>query len=91
MGQGTGDLAAYRKQSPSVSKPTSPDVPGSQPVGSQRTVSLEHSLRLLGLNLGAGSTVVRTKPDSGYEAKVFWSELSYGGYPESGYSGGLAS
>lgn len=91
MGQGTGDLAAYCKQSPSVSKPASPDVPRSQPVGSQRTVSLEHSLELLGLNLGAGSTVVRTKLDSAYEAGVFWSELSYGRSPESGHPGGLAS
>lgn len=53
--------------------------------------SLEHSLGLLGLNLGTGSTVVRTRPDSGSEAGVFWSELSYGGSPESGHPGGLAS
>lgn len=78
-------------KSPSVSKPASPDVPRSQPVGTQGTDSLEHSLGLLGLNLGAGSTVVRTRPDSGSEAGVFWSELSYGGSPESGHPGGLAS
>lgn len=56
MGQGTGDLSKHVKSVLLSESPPPQMAPDPSQLASERTVSLEHSLGLLGLNLGAGST-----------------------------------
>lgn len=77
-------------KSPSVLRPPSPDAPELSQQASERTVSPEHRLGLLGLSLGqqhsnGNSLALAIMLGSSGVA------LNYRGCPKSGHQGGLAS
>lgn len=76
---------------PSVPKPPSPDVPELSQLASERTVSPEHRLGLLGLSLGAVAQQWELSLALAIMLGSSGVALDYRGSPESGHQGGLAS